>query len=77
MTLRIGPIRALRLSIDPAEAAFRRLWPEARTTRLLDDSLSRLAAAGAIAALDAGDGARHDAGSPRRRAICPGAMRSP
>ena len=49
MSCRIGLIHAVRVSIDPIEAAFRRLWPEARTTNLLDDSLSAdLAEAGAL-----------------------------
>ena len=49
MKRRIGLIHAVRVSIDPIEAAFRRLWPEARTTNLLDDSLSTdLAEAGAL-----------------------------
>ncbi len=38
--MRIALIHALRHSIVPVEEAFARLWPEARTTNLLDDSLS-------------------------------------
>lgn len=37
---RIALIHATPLAIDPIVAAFARLWPEARTTNLLDDSLS-------------------------------------
>lgn len=37
---RIALIHATPLAIDPIVAAFGRLWPEARTTNLLDDSLS-------------------------------------
>lgn len=37
---RIALIHATPLAIDPINAAFGRLWPEARTTNLLDDSLS-------------------------------------
>jgi hypothetical protein len=37
---RIGLIHALRHSIAPVEAAFSRLWPQARLVNLLDDSLS-------------------------------------
>ena len=37
---RIGLIHATPLAIEPINAAFKRLWPEARTTNLLDDSLS-------------------------------------
>jgi hypothetical protein len=42
-------IHALRAAMDPAAEAFARLWPAARVTGLLDDSLSEdLAAAGAV-----------------------------
>ncbi len=37
---RIALIHATPLAIEPIVAAFGRLWPEARTTNLLDDSLS-------------------------------------
>ena len=37
---RIALIHALKHSIAPIEAAFARLWPEARLMNLLDDSLS-------------------------------------
>ena len=40
MTHRITLIHALKHSIAPTEAAFARLWPEARLMNLLDDSLS-------------------------------------
>jgi Asp/Glu/hydantoin racemase len=44
---RIALIHATPVSIEPARAAFAELWPEARTTNLLDDSLSAdLAAVG-------------------------------
>ena len=47
--MRIALIHALRHSAAPVEAAFARLWPEARLMTLLDDSLSAdLAAAGAM-----------------------------
>jgi Asp/Glu/hydantoin racemase len=36
---RIGLIHATRLAIDPAMAAFREHWPEARPVSLLDESL--------------------------------------
>ena len=36
---RIGLIHATRLAIDPAMAAFREHWPEARPVNLLDESL--------------------------------------
>ena len=46
---RIALIHALRHSPPPIEAAFAELWPEARLTNVLDDSLSTdLAAAGAL-----------------------------
>lgn len=38
--MRIALIHALRHSPPPVEAAFARLWPEARLVNLLDDSLS-------------------------------------
>lgn len=38
--MRIALIHALKHSITPIEAAFDRLWPEARLANLLDDSLS-------------------------------------
>lgn len=47
--MRIALIHAMPVSIAPVEAAFRRLWPEARTVNLMDDSLAGdLAAAGAL-----------------------------
>ena len=45
--MRIALIHALKHSVAPIEAAFARLWPEARLANLLDDSLAAdLAAAG-------------------------------
>ena len=45
--MRITLIHAMRASIPPIEAAFGRLWPEARLANLLDDSLAAdLAATG-------------------------------
>jgi Asp/Glu/hydantoin racemase len=38
--MRITLIHALKHSIQPVEAAFAKLWPEARLMNLLDDSLS-------------------------------------
>jgi hypothetical protein len=38
--MRIALIHALKHSLAPIEAAFARLWPEARLMNLLDDSLS-------------------------------------
>ena len=38
--MRIALIHALKHSIAPIEAAFARLWPQARLMNLLDDSLS-------------------------------------
>jgi len=38
--MRIALIHALKHSIAPIEAAFARLWPDARLMNLLDDSLS-------------------------------------
>ena len=47
--MRIALIHALRHSMAPIDAAFARLWPEARLMSLLDDSLSAdLALAGAM-----------------------------
>ena len=47
--MRIALIHALKVSIPPIEAAFARLWPEARLANLLDDSLaSDLAQDGAL-----------------------------
>jgi Asp/Glu/hydantoin racemase len=47
--MRIALIHALRHSIQPIEAAFARIWPEARLANLLDDTLSAdLARDGAI-----------------------------
>ena len=50
---RITLIHATALAIDPIREAFARLWPEARTTNLLEDSLSadRAASAGLDAAM--------------------------
>ena len=46
---RIALIHATPVAIEPIVNAFRRLWPEARTTSLLEDSLAPdLAAAGRI-----------------------------
>jgi aspartate/glutamate racemase len=45
--MRIALIHALRHSIDPIQAAFARLWPQARIANLLDDSLSADLARGA------------------------------
>lgn len=48
-TPRIALIHATPLAIAPVEDAFRRLWPQARVTSLLDDSLpGDLKAAGAL-----------------------------
>ncbi len=38
--MRITLVHALKHSIVPVEAAFAKLWPEARLMNLLDDSLS-------------------------------------
>ena len=47
--MRIALIHALPVSIPPIEEAFTRLWPEAETVNLTDDSLAGdLAAAGAL-----------------------------
>lgn len=49
--MRIALIHALKHSIAPIEAAFGRLWPEARLANLLDESLSvDLARDGALTA---------------------------
>jgi hypothetical protein len=40
MPPRIALIHAVTVAIDPVREAFRRFWPEARCTNLLDDSLS-------------------------------------
>jgi Asp/Glu/hydantoin racemase len=46
---RIALIHATPVAIDPIVAAFKRLWPAARTTNLLEDSLAAdLAAAGRL-----------------------------
>src|SRR5688572_23072007 len=46
---RIGLSHATPVAIEPIVAAFKRLWPEARTTNLLEDSLSAdLAAEGRL-----------------------------
>ena len=46
---RIALIHATPVAIQPIVAAFKRLWPAARTTNLLDDSLSAdLAAEGSL-----------------------------
>jgi Asp/Glu/hydantoin racemase len=37
---RIALIHATAVAIDPIVSAFKRLWPEARTTNLLEDSLA-------------------------------------
>src|SRR5688500_8470971 len=48
---RIALIHATPVAIEPIVAAFKRLWPEARTTNLLEDSLSAdLAAQGRLTA---------------------------
>jgi Asp/Glu/hydantoin racemase len=46
---RIALIHAMQVAIDPVVDAFRQLWPQARVTNLLEDSLAPdLAAAGRI-----------------------------
>ena len=46
---RIALIHATALAVDPIREAFARLWPQARTTNLLEDSLSAdLAASGKL-----------------------------
>lgn len=40
MTARIALIHAMTVAMDPVQDAFRRLWPEAFCTNLLDDALS-------------------------------------
>jgi hypothetical protein len=48
-TPRIALIHAMQLAIEPVCDAFRQLWPQARVTNLLEDSLAPdLAAAGSI-----------------------------
>ena len=48
-TPRIALIHATAVAIDPICDTFKRLWPQARVSNLLDDSLSRdLAAAGSL-----------------------------
>lgn len=48
-TPRIALIHAMQLAIEPVVAAFRQLWPAARVTNLLDESLAPdLAAVGSI-----------------------------
>jgi Asp/Glu/hydantoin racemase len=48
---RIALIHATPVAIEPIVSAFRRLWPEARTTNLLEDSLAAdLAAEGRLTA---------------------------
>jgi hypothetical protein len=39
MAGRIGIVHATKLSIEPIEASFRRLWPEAERAHLLDETL--------------------------------------
>ncbi len=47
--MRIALIHALPVSIPPIEEAFERLWPDAKTVNLTDDSLAGdLAAAGSL-----------------------------
>jgi Asp/Glu/hydantoin racemase len=49
MAKRISLIHATPLAVEPIAASFRALWPAARTTNLLEDSLSQdLAAAGSL-----------------------------
>ena len=40
MTARVALIHAVTVAMDPVQDAFRRLWPEALCTNLLDDALS-------------------------------------
>jgi Asp/Glu/hydantoin racemase len=40
MTTRIALIHAVAVAIEPVDAAFRELWPEAECSNVLDDSLS-------------------------------------
>ena len=48
-TSRIALIHATPIAIEPIRAAFTQLWPEARVTHMLEDSLAPdLAAAGRI-----------------------------
>ena len=37
---RVALIHAVQAAVSPVQAAFKELWPEAKTTNLLDDSLS-------------------------------------
>ena len=47
--MRIALIHALPVSVAPIEEAFKRLWPEANTVNLTDDSLAGdLAVAGTL-----------------------------
>jgi Asp/Glu/hydantoin racemase len=47
--MRIALIHATPLALEPIADAFRQVWPEARTTNLLEDSLSHdVAAAGTL-----------------------------
>jgi aspartate/glutamate racemase len=41
MAVRIALVHAVKVAIAPVEDAFRRHWPEAELSNLLDDSLSR------------------------------------
>jgi Asp/Glu/hydantoin racemase len=41
MAVRIALVHAVKVAIAPVEDAFRRRWPEAELSNLLDDSLSR------------------------------------
>src|SRR6185503_12069605 len=41
MRVRIALVHAVKVAIAPVEEAFRRHWPEAELSNLLDDSLSR------------------------------------
>jgi Asp/Glu/hydantoin racemase len=41
MAMRIALVHAVKVAIAPVEDAFRRHWPEAELSNLLDDSLSR------------------------------------
>jgi Asp/Glu/hydantoin racemase len=46
---RIALVHAMPIAIDPVATVFREMWPQAKTTNLLEDSLaSDLAAAGSI-----------------------------
>src|SRR5689334_22791129 len=51
MQRRISLIHATPLAIEPVRASFTRLWPQARVTNLLEDSLSDdLSASGQLTA---------------------------